>query len=135
MLAAGIFKQEAISNARFNLKHTLGNGQAAALVSLTLVDVAAVTEQTRNGSLAAGALANRPVARELLRTLQWVGMSNAVGWWHVNMDGPIQAARLRDGDLAHGAYGQPLFWITISPADVDNPIVVKYAYAGVEMDI
>lgn len=121
-----IFRREAISNARWKLSGQVSKGQAANIASVTAQDLRAVAAEMETGSSGFSALADRPGIRELIRSMQSVHAG--ASWTIYNKRSTRMIAISFIMQL-----GQPLFWLTINPADVNSPIVL--ILAGVELEV
>lgn len=125
-LAALIFRREAISNARWKLTGKIPHGIAETLADITPEDLVAVADAIDRGESTASALTNRPGARHLIRSMKSV--HSGASWTTFNK---------RSTRMLAVSYiiqmGQPLFWMTLNPADVNSPIVMKVA--GFDIDV
>ncbi|CAN0570629.1 unnamed protein product, partial [Ectocarpus sp. 12 AP-2014] len=125
-LAAIIFRREAISNAHWKLTGRVSRGVAQELDGITPDDLLAVAREIEGGASTVRALANRPAARQLIRTMQSV--NGDASWTMFNK----RALRMKAISMII-QLGQPLFWMTINPADRNSPVVMKLA--GVDLDV
>ncbi|CAN0600054.1 unnamed protein product, partial [Laminaria digitata] len=125
-LAALIFRRGAMANARWKLSGKIPHGYAETLAAITPEGLIAVANAIDRGEPIASALANRPNIRQLIRCMQSV--HSGASWTLFNK---------RSTRMLAVSYiiqmGQPLFWMTLNPADVNSPIVMKLA--GVDIDV
>ncbi|CAN0249308.1 unnamed protein product, partial [Ectocarpus fasciculatus] len=121
-----IFRREAISNARWKLSGRVSKGQAANIASVTAEDLRAVAAGVETGSSGFSALADRPGIRALIRSMQSVHAGASWTIYNKRSTRMIAISFIMQ-------MGQPLFWLTINPADVNSPIVL--ILAGVELDV
>ncbi|CAN0374470.1 unnamed protein product, partial [Pylaiella littoralis] len=125
-MAAIIFRREAISNAHWKLSGRVSRGVAKTLSGITPSDLLDVAREMEGGKSARKALADRPAARQLIDSMHSV-MSGA-SWTMFNKRSTRMLAISMIMQL-----GQPLFWMTINPADKNSPIVMMLA--GVQLDV
>ncbi|CAN0265693.1 unnamed protein product, partial [Scytosiphon promiscuus] len=125
-LAAIIFRREAISNSYWKLTGKVSRGVANTLAGITPDDLLAVAREIEGGASTTKALADRPAARKLIQTMQSV---NCGATWTIFNK---RALRMKAISMIM-QLGQPLFWMTINPADKNSPFVMKLA--GVDLDV
>ncbi|CAN0469938.1 unnamed protein product, partial [Scytosiphon promiscuus] len=125
-LAALILRREAISNAHWKLTGRVSRGIAVALASITPDDLLAVATAMESGISTIKAFAIRPAARQLIQCMHSVNIGSS--WTIFNK----RSTRLKAISMII-QLGQPLFWMTINPADCNSPFVMQLA--GVDLDV
>ena len=125
-LAAIIFRREAISNSYWKLTGRISRGVAGTLAGITPKDLLDAAKEMEGGASGVTALAGRPAARKLIRTMQSVNAGSS--WTLFNK----RSLRLKALSFIM-CYGQPLWWMTINPNDKSSPFVMKLC--GVQLDI
>ena len=125
-VCALIFRREAISNARWKLTGRVSRTTAETLASITPEDLAAAAKEMEEGSGAWSVLSDRPAVRALITSMQSVhaGASWTIyNKWYTRMIAISYIVQV----------GQPLWWLTFSPADTNSPIVLEVA--GIKVDV
>ena len=125
-VCALIFRREAIRNARWKLTGRVSRTTAETLASITPEDLAAAAKEMEEGTGAWSVLSDRPAVRALITSMQSVhaGASWTIyNKWYTRMIAISYIVQL----------GQPLWWLTFSPADTNSPIVLEVA--GVKVDV
>ncbi|CAN0155693.1 unnamed protein product, partial [Ectocarpus fasciculatus] len=125
-VAALIFRREAISNAHWKLAGKVHSDTAEQLAGITPEDILAVAREIESGTSTRKALAGRPAARKLIETMHSV--NTGAEWTIFNK----RSTRMKAISMII-QLGQPLFWMTINPADANSPFVMLLA--GVELDV
>ena len=125
-VCALIFHRDAIKNARYKLTGRISRGMAATLASVTADDLAAAASEVDGGTGAWAALSDRDGVRALIKTM--VSVHSRESWTIYNK----RSTRMVVISFII-QMGQPLFWLTISPADIHSPIVMMMA--GVRLDV
>lgn len=125
-VCALIFRREAISNARWKLTGRVSRGIASTLAGVTPQGLADVAAEMESGTGGFSALADRPGVRALIKTMESVHAGSS--WTIFNTRSTRMIAIYFVMQM-----GQPLFWMTINPADVNSPIVMKMA--GVALNV
>lgn len=122
-VCALIFRREAIENARFKLRGTISTRIASLLAKVTPADLSRAAAEME-GRSAFSSLDDG--IRSLIRMMESVG--SGASWTIYNKRSTRMLAISYMIQM-----GQPLIWLTISPADHNSPIVMKLA--GVEIDV
>ncbi|CAN0496989.1 unnamed protein product, partial [Ectocarpus sp. 12 AP-2014] len=125
-VCALIFRREAISNARWKLRGRVPRDVASRIAGVTAQDLRAVAAEMETGSSGFSALADRPGIRDLIKNMESV---HAGASWTIYNERSTRMIAIS----FIVQMGQPLFWLTINPADVNSPIVM--VLAGVELDV
>ncbi|CAN0317457.1 unnamed protein product, partial [Scytosiphon promiscuus] len=125
-VCALIFRREAIKNAPWKLTDRVTQADAETLASVTPEDLAAAANETEGGKGAWAALSHRLGVRALIKTL--ASVHSGESWTIYNKRSTRMIAISYIIQM-----GQPLFWLTISPADIHSPIVMTTA--GVRLDV
>lgn len=125
-VCALIFRREAINNARWKLTGRVSRGVADTLASVTSEDLAAAANEMEGGKGTWTALSHRLGVRTLIKTM--VSVHSGQSWTIYNKKSTRMVAISYMIQM-----GQPLFWLTISPADIHSPIVMTMA--GVRLDV
>ena len=115
-----------MKNARLKLTGRVSRGMAATLASVTADDIAAAASEVEGGTCAWAALSDRDGVRALIKTM--VSVHSRESWTIYNK----RSTRMVVISFII-QMGQPLFWLTISPADIHSPIVMMMA--GVRLDV
>ncbi|CAM9698129.1 unnamed protein product, partial [Ectocarpus fasciculatus] len=124
--AAIRFRHEAIANVRFKLSVQPNSANADAIASITKEHLHAMAEELKSGKKNSAVLNNRPEIRTLLRTMQAV--SGDATW--------TDHGKHRARTTAHSMFilfGQPFFWMTVNPSDLNSPFVMHYG--GHDIDL
>ncbi|CAB1112810.1 unnamed protein product [Ectocarpus sp. CCAP 1310/34] len=122
-VCALIFRREAIENARFKLRGNISTRIASLLAKVTPADLSQAAAEME-GSFDFSSL-NEGI-RSLIRMMESV--SSGASWTIHNKRCTRMIAISYMIQM-----GQPLIWLTISPADHNSPIVMKLA--GVDIDV
>eukprot|EP00903_Cladosiphon_okamuranus_P018114 g16669.t1 len=125
-VCALIFRREAIKNARWKLTGRVSSRAAEMLASITPEDLAAAAKEMEEGSGAWSVLANRSAVRALIASMESVHSGASWTIHHKRFVRMIAISYIIQ-------MGQPLWWLTVSPADVNTPIVLEMA--GVKLDV
>ncbi|CAB1107609.1 unnamed protein product [Ectocarpus sp. CCAP 1310/34] len=125
-VCALIFRREAISNARWKLRGRVPRDVASRIAGVTAQDLRAVAAEMETGSSGFSALADRPGIRDLIKNMEFVHAGASWTIYNKRSTRMIAISFIMQ-------MGQPLFWLTINPADVNSPIVM--VLAGVELDV
>ncbi|CAM9735414.1 unnamed protein product, partial [Ectocarpus sp. 13 AM-2016] len=125
-VCALIFRREAISNARWKLRRRVPRDVASRIAGVTAQDLRAVAAEMESGSSGFSALADRPGIRDLIKNMESVHAGASWTIYNKRSTRMIAISFIMQ-------MGQPLFWLTINPADVNSPIVM--VLAGVELDV
>ncbi|CAM9448540.1 unnamed protein product [Sphacelaria rigidula] len=132
-LAAILFRREAISNSYWKLTGRVSRGVARTLAGITGDDLREAAREMESGSSAIAALATRPAARKLIKTMQSEKQS-------CKLDHFQQESSTTQGDLDADVSSTILVvrdvscrWLTVNPNDKTSPIVMKLE--GVDLDV
>ncbi|CAN0352673.1 unnamed protein product, partial [Pylaiella littoralis] len=125
-VCALIFRREAIKNARWKLTGRVSTPTAQTLAGITPEDLAAAAREMEQGSGASSTLANRSDIRALITTMESVQAGSSWTIYNKRVTRMIAISLIMQ-------MGQPLWWLTFSPADANGPIVLQRA--GVEIDV
>ncbi|CAN0515120.1 unnamed protein product, partial [Laminaria digitata] len=123
-LAAIIFRREAISNAKWKLTGRVSRDLAETLAGITPEDLLVVARAMESGTSAMKALTLRPATRQLIQCMHSV--NTGASWTIFNK----RSTRMKAISMIM-QLGQPLFWMTINPADSNSPFVMQLA--GVDL--
>ncbi|CAN0159521.1 unnamed protein product, partial [Ectocarpus sp. 12 AP-2014] len=125
-VCALIFRREAIENARWKLTGRISRGVSRTLAAVTSEDLTEAAAAMEGGGGSASVLSERSAVWSLIKTM---GSVHAGASWTIY--------NKRSTRMIAISYmmqmGQPLIWITINPADINSPIVVKIC--GVDFDV
>lgn len=121
-----IFRREAIRNARWKLTGRVSRRTADILASVTPEDLAAAAREMEEGSGAWSVLSNRPAVRALITSMESVHSGSTWTIYNKRCTRMIAISYIIQ-------MGQPLWWLTFSPADTNSPIVLQMA--GVNVDV
>lgn len=125
-MAAMIFRREAISNAHWKLSGRVSRGVAGLLAGITPEDLLAVAREMEMVASAGKALSTRPATKQLIESMQSVNRNSS--WTIFNK----KTLRMKAISMIM-QLGQPLFWMTLNPADTNSPLVMQLA--GVDLDV
>lgn len=125
-VAAIIFRHEALSNVQFKLRGRMSESTAEALSRITKDAVMAFAAELQQGKRTSAALNAHPGMRTLLRTIQAVSHSST---W---TDHGKHATRMQATSMMF-VYGQPFFWLTIIPSEVNSPLVMHYGGHNIDL--
>ena len=126
VLAAIIFRHEAMSNVQFKLRNKMSSATAATLASITRDDVLAMAAELQLGKSTTSALRDRPNIRTLLNTMR--SISTNATWSDAGKHGTRMEALSLFLQI-----GFPSFWLTTNPCDVSSPMVMNYAGHSVDL--
>ncbi|CAB1108241.1 unnamed protein product [Ectocarpus sp. CCAP 1310/34] len=113
-----IFRREAIKNARWKLTGRMSRRTAETLATITPEDLAAAAKEMEQGSSVWSALANRNAVRTLLTTMESVHAGSSWTIYNKRSTRMIAISLIMQ-------IGQPLWWMTIGPADTKSPIRLR----------
>ncbi|CAN0140099.1 unnamed protein product [Ectocarpus sp. 12 AP-2014] len=125
-VCALIFRREAIENARWKLTGRISPADSRTLAAVTPEDLADAAEAMESGRGNGSVLSDRTGIAALIKTMESVHAG--ASWTPHNKRSTRMIAISYNMQM-----GQPLIWITINPADINSPIVVKMC--GVDIDV
>ncbi|CBJ31141.1 conserved unknown protein [Ectocarpus siliculosus] len=125
-VCALIFRREAIENARWKLTGRISPADSRTLAAVTPEDLADAAAAMENGRGNGSVLSDRAGIAALIKTMESV--HPGASWTPHNKRSTRMIAISYIMQM-----GQPLIWMTINPADINSPIVVKMC--GVDIDV